>query len=103
MKTKKIKIKKSLLKVGAFFLPEFSWRPKERKVFAECSADFVPKLFGRAKPINSDPDPHLLLKLDSDLIRIREKTVRSDSDSVCFGSVATFAIDLTDNLIVCEQ
>ena len=63
MKTKKIK--KSSLKIGTFFLPKFRWRPKERKVFAECSADFVPKLFGSAKP-NSDPDPHLLIKLDSD-------------------------------------
>ena len=74
----------------------------KRKVFAECSADFVPKLFGSAKP-NSDPDPHLLIKLDLDPIRIREKTVRSESNSVCSESVATSAIDLTDNLIVCEQ
>ena len=75
---------------------------KERKVFAECSADFVPKLFTRAKP-NSDPDPHLQIKLDSDPIRICKKTVRSESDPVRSGSVATSAIDLTGNLIVCEQ
>ena len=102
LKTKKIKIKKSSLKIGAFFLPKFRWKPKERKAFAECRAECVPRLFGRAKP-NSDPDPHLLRKLDSDSIRIREKTVRSESDLVRSGSVATSAIDLTDNLIVCEQ
>ena len=90
------------MKIGVFFLPKFRWRPKKRKVFAECSADFVPKLFGRAKP-NSDPDLHLLITLDPDPIRIHEKTVRSESDPVSSGSVATSAIDLTDNLIVCEQ
>ena len=94
MRTKKIK--KSSLKIGAFFLPKFRSRPKEKKVFAKCSANFVPKLFGRAKP-NSDPDPHLLIKLDSNPIQIREKTVRSESDPVRSGSVATSAVDLTDN------
>ena len=88
--------------MGHFLCQNFGGDQKKERSFPECSADFVPKLFGRAKP-NSDPDPHLLIKLDSDPIRIRKKTVRSESDPVCSGSVATSAIDLTDNLIVCEQ
>ena len=65
----------------------------------ECSADFFPKLLERAKP-NSVPDPHLLIKLDSDP---QKKQLRSKSDPVRSGSVATSAKDLTDHLIVCEQ
>ena len=37
----------------------------------------------------SDPDPHFLMKLDSDSIQIREKTVRFGSDP--FQSIATSA------------
>ena len=60
--------KKTLLKIGAFLLPNFRWIPK---CSAECSADFVSKLFGDAET-NSNLDPLILEKW----IRIHSECAR---------------------------
>ena len=44
----------------------------------------------------SGPDPHLVMKLDPDPRKNSKILVR-------FGSIATSAIDLTDNLMICER
>ena len=84
--------------MGHFFC-KISGGEQNKKVFVECSADFVPKVLeggGKAKlRSGSGRNPHLLMKLDPNP---QKKTVISG-----YGSVANSAINLTDNLIVREQ
>ena len=85
-------------KLGHFFCPNSGEDQKEKSSLQNVEMILSPTyLEGKAKfKSGSGPDPHLLMKLIPDPIPIREKTVRS-------GSVATSAINLTDNSIVCEQ
>ena len=87
--------------MGHFFSQNSSGYQTKKRSLRNVVLILSPNYLGGKAKFRSGPDPHLLMKLDP--IRIREKTLDPGPIRIRSESVATSAIDLTDNLIVFEQ